>query len=588
MDSSPLHLLFLLGYCLALIEGELRCHCNESGCVATGYMCKSRAGQCFTALEARGEVTHLTHGCLDSLPEERRALCQKLMDPASSPPATPTHTDGGPTANAQHSQEKVSSEKAPSAEQSFQKGVDVSRSSSLGEAPNDSGGKSSKTEVGSSSSSLSAGVHHHHHQPQMQHHAQNPSAPVLLCCTEHMCNYREDADITVNLMPKFNSTYQRGRLSRGDDGSVYARDHHLARRRDEDADRDLWFKAAVIAVPIAGGFILVLLVLLAVRMLRSDSTRHRRLIQIRRERSLTKAQMYISEHFMGGASSSTGIKNKLHQCPLFDEKLRPPRETCSVYSEKVSPSSGNSSRSGNLSGSAASTGSGENSNKALTSGGNIIRMGNVASDGNVGYNSRGMHSSAVCCTDQLPCCGGLCTVQRATQIRHCETCNNRRRSRTSCNCNCCCNKVCHTDCAISSRSPNSIGDIQTSIPSCSISTEGINNPIHPLPLPNPGANHGASLHESYPVHQTPCSFSPGLHSNHAADFASRDINSMGFAISAQHNPAQNIGDRSFGTSYPQSQQQLQHSQSQQNKPRQYRALVAHWDKTNSQVPTAVV
>lgn len=54
----------------------------------------------------------------------------------------------------------------------------------------------------------------------------------------------------------------------------------------------------MIAVPIAGGFILILLVLLAVRMLRSDSRRHRQLIQIRRERtSLTKAQMYVTDHF---------------------------------------------------------------------------------------------------------------------------------------------------------------------------------------------------------------------------------------------------------------------------------------------------
>ena len=73
----------------------------------------------------------------------------------------------------------------------------------------------------------------------------------------------------------------------------------------------MWFKAAVIAVPIAGGFILVLLVLLAVRMLRTDSRRHRRLIQIRRERSLTKAQLYVTDHFSG----------KSEKCvPIFGDK----------------------------------------------------------------------------------------------------------------------------------------------------------------------------------------------------------------------------------------------------------------------------
>ncbi|WAR09839.1 BAMBI-like protein [Mya arenaria] len=73
-----------------------------------------------------------------------------------------------------------------------------------------------------------------------------------------------------------------------------------SKKTDESnkAQKDLWFKAAVIAVPIAGGFILILLVLLAVRMLRTDSRQHKRLIQIRRERSLTKAQLYVTDHFI--------------------------------------------------------------------------------------------------------------------------------------------------------------------------------------------------------------------------------------------------------------------------------------------------
>ena len=67
---------------------------------------------------------------------------------------------------------------------------------------------------------------------------------------------------------------------------------------DYVSQRDLWFKAAVIAVPIAGGFILILLVLLAVRMLRHDSRRHRQLMQLNRHsRSLTKAQLYVADHF---------------------------------------------------------------------------------------------------------------------------------------------------------------------------------------------------------------------------------------------------------------------------------------------------
>ena len=80
--------------------------------------------------------------------------------------------------------------------------------------------------------------------------------------------------------------------------SVSATDIDDYRYVDYVSQRDLWFKAAVIAVPIAGGFILILLVLLAVRMLRHDSRRHRQLMQLNRHsRSLTKAQLYVADHF---------------------------------------------------------------------------------------------------------------------------------------------------------------------------------------------------------------------------------------------------------------------------------------------------
>ena len=35
--------------------------------------------------------------------------------------------------------------------------------------------------------------------------------PLLLCCDEHMCNYREDLDVSIILTPKFNGTFQRGK-----------------------------------------------------------------------------------------------------------------------------------------------------------------------------------------------------------------------------------------------------------------------------------------------------------------------------------------------------------------------------------------
>lgn len=104
-------------------SGELRCYCNESGCVATGYMCKSSAGQCFTSLEIRGQVKHQTHGCLDSLSADHRRSCQDIRN------------------------NKI----------------------------------------------ISSGRVGH--------------LPLLLCCSEHMCNYRDDALLT----PKHNGTYFRSK-----------------------------------------------------------------------------------------------------------------------------------------------------------------------------------------------------------------------------------------------------------------------------------------------------------------------------------------------------------------------------------------
>ncbi|GFO37912.1 Bmp and activin membrane-bound inhibitor homolog [Plakobranchus ocellatus] len=187
--------------------GELRCHCNESGCVATGYMCKSQAGQCFTALEVRGEVTHLTHGCLDSLSEHHQALCE-LTYPDSA--ASPARQGSSPE---REISAKRSSDPQPLAQASSPSETEGRGSgSSDSDNPDDDSNRSS-----SSGSNLSAGVHHHQQlqQQQQQQQQQHPPTPILLCCTEHMCNYREDADVTVNLLSKLNSSYYRGKFNGG-------------------------------------------------------------------------------------------------------------------------------------------------------------------------------------------------------------------------------------------------------------------------------------------------------------------------------------------------------------------------------------
>ena len=364
---------------------------------------------------------------------------------------------------------------------------------------------------------------------------------------------------------------------------MYTHDHRPSRRRDEDADSDLWFKAAVIAVPIAGGFILVLLVLLAVRMLRSDSTRHRRLIQIRRERSLTKAHMYISEHFMGGTA---GAEGKLQHCSLFDEKkLRPPRGSYSVHSEKISPSSVYSTRGNNSSGSGGPAGEyGDNKNNLFTNS-NSNKAGSSSSGGGGGggHNSRGGFTPAVCCTDELPCCGGLCSVQRETQIIQCETCKSKRLSRSNYNSTySCCNKMCHSNlsgCTVSPKS--SISDIKTSIWPCSKSDSAQSTPPHSPTGDTPGAAH---LKSSSHVHHTPRSFSTDSPPNSRESSDTKLSQQLGSTFSKNDDPVRNTHSQLL---QPAGQQLQPHSQ-QQTPQQQHRAVMAHWDKRNPRAPTAVV
>lgn len=60
----------------------------------------------------------------------------------------------------------------------------------------------------------------------------------------------------------------------------------------EDGNQDLMFRAAVIAVPIVGGLILIVLILLAVRMLREDYNR-----RYDSHSGIEKAQNFIQQRF---------------------------------------------------------------------------------------------------------------------------------------------------------------------------------------------------------------------------------------------------------------------------------------------------
>lgn len=229
-------LVLLTLYIVSVVDGEIRCYCNESGCVTTGYMCKSQLGMCYSHIKYKNpsdpSLTTIVSGCADTLQEEPRIRTCVVS--------------------------KIDNNMAEDLESNATNDVEIKEA----------------IVVEPSNSNV--------------HETNNvdSSEPELICCTQDMCNYRDSYELSIII----DQAPDRKGIT---DGISSRRTHESSKPQ-----KDLWFKAAVIAVPIAGGFILILLVLLAVRMLRTDSRQHKRLIQIRRERSLTKAQLYVTDHFI--------------------------------------------------------------------------------------------------------------------------------------------------------------------------------------------------------------------------------------------------------------------------------------------------
>ncbi|XP_067907927.1 BMP and activin membrane-bound inhibitor (Xenopus laevis) homolog a [Heterodontus francisci] len=108
--------------------------------------------------------------------------------------------------------------------------------------------------------------------------------PMLECCHEDMCNYRGLQDVL---------SYPRSETS--DQGNRYHHDSSkslITRVQELTSSKELWFRAAVIAVPIAGGLILVLLIMLALRMLRSENKR----LQDQRRQMLSRLHYSFHGH----------------------------------------------------------------------------------------------------------------------------------------------------------------------------------------------------------------------------------------------------------------------------------------------------
>ncbi|XP_075899228.1 BMP and activin membrane-bound inhibitor homolog a [Nelusetta ayraudi] len=104
----------------------------------------------------------------------------------------------------------------------------------------------------------------------------------LECCHDDMCNYRGLQELAHTRDAADHSRYQLDGANR----------NLVTRVQELSSAREVWFRAAVIAVPIAGGLVLVLLVMLALRMLRSESKR----LRDRRQQMLSRLHYSFHGH----------------------------------------------------------------------------------------------------------------------------------------------------------------------------------------------------------------------------------------------------------------------------------------------------
>ncbi|XP_064202346.1 BMP and activin membrane-bound inhibitor homolog isoform X1 [Anguilla rostrata] len=104
---------------------------------------------------------------------------------------------------------------------------------------------------------------------------------ALECCHDDMCNYKGLYDL---VHARGDASDQAGRYQPEGSRGLVTRVQELA------STKEVWFRAAVIAVPIAGGLILVLLIMLALRMLRSENRR------LRDQRQQMLSRLHYSFH----------------------------------------------------------------------------------------------------------------------------------------------------------------------------------------------------------------------------------------------------------------------------------------------------
>ncbi|XP_026802105.3 BMP and activin membrane-bound inhibitor homolog (Xenopus laevis) b [Pangasianodon hypophthalmus] len=138
---------------------------------------------------------------------------------------------------------------------------------------------------------------------------------TLECCHEDMCNYRGPQDLTYS---------QGGSLDHRSRPQAEGGRQIIARVQEIPSAKEVWFRAAVIAVPIAGGLVLVLLITLALRMLRSENQRLR---QQRREMLSRLHYGFHGQHLAKSRSTKLDLECMMplgghESCCLTCDKIR--------------------------------------------------------------------------------------------------------------------------------------------------------------------------------------------------------------------------------------------------------------------------
>lgn len=325
---------YLLGIAVLLlmarVKGEwLRCFCTEAGCVQTNYMCKTNHGSCYSRMtfdQTSGQLLSTRHGCDDGgllSPMERPDTCRSAVTDELNRESTDSETEsfhedhlpfsvrvtddrnesksndwefswkGRKRHNVKHSKSSTSASLGTIKTENSQVSIDSGNSM---EIPNEI---QSETEIPNSKKSqvraskfrhdldTSDNKNKHGRKQDGSHDRPNEYRITVSCCNEDMCNYIKE-DSVERAINKNRATGSSSSSSSDPRMAINnSNNNQQSKTREQQqqliaslspghVNSDLWFKMAVCLVTVFGAAIFVVIVVSAMRMLRSDKRQFRR------------------------------------------------------------------------------------------------------------------------------------------------------------------------------------------------------------------------------------------------------------------------------------------------------------------------